>query len=259
MKRFLILTLCLVLPVSAQLPNPVQLAATVQPPATGGGGNNLVVDLWQDFEGALDAAGLEANDHNASATWTVTGVGKTVDAAAQMDMISTVGGVTDTGVQGLVMDNNTATGVIQCELSTAPTTQTVGFWFRSTAMTDGGSDPIYSAGETSTTDAIIRFRMNRSGSTYTVHLFNGTSTSGTVTISINTAYWATLKVVRNGTCLMQIYDTGGSQVGSEQSLTGQDRQFFYHLFPGAAFSSTGARHVDNFVIDQDGATYPLGP
>ena len=238
--------------------NPFYVATVTRNVA--GAASNLTVDLWQTFESTLDAGGLAATDNTVlSVTWTVTGVGKSMNASAQQTMLSTVNTVSDTGTQGMVVDNNTGSGSIQLEITGGGTSETIGFWLNVTALTDATETIVYAAGETATADSIVQVSTKRSGSTYTLHIDNTTAESSTITISAATWYWVTAKVVRNGTCLLRVYSTSGTQVGSEVSVTGQLKSFFYHFFYGPSSSSTGERRVDNFVVDKDADTYPLLP
>lgn len=225
-------------------------------------GGDITVQLWQTFEGALDASGLAANDNHASATWTVTGDGKTVETVAERATVSTVNTVADSGTQGLQVVNSTGTGSVRVDTTNYATTQSVGFWFRVTALTDSTYAVGYAAGEGILSGtAIITLRMSRSGSAYTILLHQPTTPadSGTVSVSIDTWYWISIKVVRNGTCLLRVYDTSSALVGSEQSLAGSDYNFWYHYFPGASGSATGNYYIDDFVINNDTAPFPLGP
>lgn len=228
------------------------------PAAGGGGGGNITAHLWQDYEGALDASGLAANDNFTGGTWTVTGAGSSVGSSAQKAPWFTINTTTDTGSQGLIYDNNTGSGSIQFEPPNYPTTTNVFFMLRLTAQTDSATDAIFAWGETSTTDNICRLTQTRSGSTYTLKLQAGSTgaTSSDVTVSINTWYGISVQIVRNGTCSLRVYTDTGTLVGSEVTVTGQDKNLWYHIAPGAAASSTGQREYDNYCL---GNVFPLIP
>lgn len=226
-------------------------------------GGNITADLWQTFEGGtLDASTLQANDNNATALWTVTGAGKDTNSSAERATFSTVNSVSDTGTLGCRRDNSTATGSVLCDLNIAEVaTQSVGFWFQVTALDDGTYSRIIGFGEGSGGTLIVGMSIDRAGANYTAKLYNtGAGSSSTITISAATWYWATLKVVVNGTCLLRVYNTSGSLVGSEQSLTGDNYHFYYHGMPiSASTSGTGSTYMDDFVINKTTAAFPLGP
>lgn len=235
--------------------NPFYVAGVLKPSS---GVGNITATLWQTFESTLDASGLGSTDNATGGTWSVSGAGSSVGSAAQQAPWFTVNTTTDTGAQGLIRDNNTGSGSIQFEPPSYPTSTNIFLMFRVTAMTDGVTDVIAGWGESSTTDNICRFRATRSGSTYAVSLqqAQGATVSSDVTISVNTWYGASIYVVSGGTCTLRVYTTSGSAVGSEVSVAGQTRNFWYHIFPAPAGSSTGQREVDNYCL---GTTYPLIP
>lgn len=264
MKPFSIIrfTLALLLSAAVLFPSPMFRALNWTQPS---GASNITADLWQTFEGALTQGGLQDNDHHGSALWTVSGAGKSVDAASQFTLLSTVNSLTDTGAQGLLVDNNTGTGEVKLDLNISfpyPTTQSVGFEFEISTLTDGTYTFPYVIGETGGSGgAIIRVKVSRSGSTYSLYLNEPTTPtdSGAVVISTGTRYKVRIKVVSGGTCLLRVYDAAGALIGSEQSVTGGNFRTDYHQFLAQSASSTGVYRLDNFLVDYTTATFPLGP
>lgn len=225
--------------------------------SSGGVVGNMVAGLWQTFEFATVTVGnLAANDNNASAVWTIVGTTPTTSATGERATISTVNSTADTGTLGLAVDNNTG-GSLKLDLLTYPTTQSVGFWVK-TAPTNGTYNPIYSLGETGGEGSSICYvRCTNTAGTLSFTL-TGSTTSAGVTVSSGTFYWLTLKIVKTGTCLLRVYDTTGSLVGSEQSVTGNTFNSFYHGIGGGG-TSIGTTYYDDLVIDYATAAFPFGP
>ena len=211
---------------------------------------NITVDLWQTFEGGtLDASTLQSNDNNAGATWTVTGASKDTNSAAQRTMTTTVNTVTDTGTLGFRRDNNNGTGVVLCDLNSYPTTQYAGFWFQATTLDSGSYTRVYGLGEGTEGTNIVGLSVDNAAGTYTAKLYNTGGSSSTITIAAATFYQAQITLIKNGTCLLRIYNVAGTQVGVEVSLAGGNFSAFYHqLTPAASSSSTGFIYIDNLVI-----------
>ena len=229
-----------------------------QAAAGGGTPGNFTVDLWQTFETALPTGtNLNGTDNNASAAWQVNGIW-TTSINAENAIFSTFNSTGDTGVLGLVCDNNTGSGNLFCDLNSYPTTQSVGIWIKVTACATDTYVWLYDVGELGTAGAIasVKFQ-NISGTTSLVLI--GTGNSSTITASVNTWYWLTCLFVKNGTCKMRLYSTAGVQVGSEVTCTGNNENFYYHEILGVTSSSTGVRYWDDLVIDKTTAVFPLGP
>ncbi len=225
------------------------------------GRTNFVVDGWQTFEGGtLDQTTLEANDNNATATWGVNGVSKDTHANAEKATLSLINAVADSGGLGTRRDHDLGTGTITLDLNAYPDTQSVGFWLQITALADGSSAfPAYWGDNNNDIDTICRLAVSRSGGTYSASIGNSGGSSSSITISPAAFYWVTVKIVKNGTCLMRIYDASGVQVGSEVSVAGQNVSFFYHRLGANSSSNIGFTYIDDYIWDKTDATFPLGP
>jgi len=229
-------------------------------PAAGG---NLTVDLWAPIETLLPtAANLKSSASGpavAASAWSITGI-QLGSASAEKATLSTINTASDPAAYGYVGNHNVP-NYFTIDLNTYPTTQSVGLWFQVTTLSAGTYCNPWVFGESTAPGlSIATLRVANNAGVYTAYLFNGGGSSGTVTISAATWYWATAKAVQSGTCTLAIYSASGVQVGSNQTVIGSANQPFYHSLGGIASSSgTGDTYVDDFVIDKTTAAFPLGP
>ena len=225
-------------------------------------GNNITADLWQTFEGALDATGLQANDNHASATWTVDNGASllSIHADAERATVSTVNTVADTGSTGLKrVFTSTAANFLTVNLGTDYSTVSFGVWFQF-SENPGNNHVLFQAQNNTGSDAIPEAITLRSSTRYLGWGTTGNSV-GTA-MSSATWYWVTVQVVQNSTCTLRVYNDAGSQVGSDATGTAPNNAF-RKLFPfnyNAQLSDgTLEMYMDDLVIDYADATYPLGP
>ena len=225
-------------------------------------GNNITADLWQTFEGALDATGLQANDNHASATWTVDNAASllSIHANAERATVSTVNTVSDTGSTGLKrVYTSTALGGLTVNLGTDYSAVSFGVWFKFSenpsvnhtlfqAQNNGGSGAIPDS---------IAFR-------YSTRYLGWGSAGNSIGTALSAAtwYWVTVHVVQNGTCTIQVYNEAGTKIGSDATGTAPNNAF-RKLYPfnynAETSDGTLEMYMDDLVIDYADATYPLGP
>jgi len=242
--------------------NMVMLAQRIAP-SGGGGGGNITVDLWSPMETASpDATTLKAAATGgavASSSWLCTG-SQATSTSAERATISTVNTVADTGTYGYRGNHNTPNRV-RIDLNTYPTTQSTGFWYQCTVLDNNTYTQVAGLGESEAPSAVIALvRVENNGGTYTIFLSHSGGNSGTITISAATFYWVTVKYIQNGTCSISVFNTSGSQVGSTQTLAGQNKSPFYHNFGClTSLSGSGDDYIDDYVIDKTTAAFPLGP
>lgn len=223
----------------------------------GGGVGDITVDLHQTFEFAtVDQTSLEANDNNVAAVWSVIGTPPTTNVSAEKATISDVNGVSDAGTLGLVVDNDVG-GTPRLDLFTYPDTQSVGFWVK-TAPTNNTYVPIYSVGEGGGESSSICYVRCTNTSSVLAFTITGTTTSSDVVVSTGTWYWITVRFTKNGDCKLRVYNDSGSLVGSEQTVTGNNLNPYYHGLGGAGTSAISSL-FDDFVVNYSTAPFPLGP
>lgn len=202
------------------------------------------VDLWEDFEDALGAG------------WT---------AADPDTNLSLAAGAAYAGAQGFRMDQNGASGTPDAAYESyntgaERTDLSVGFWYRGPAYTgDPENAIIFNWGNSNGGTTNVRAYWRKASGVYRLAI-RGTAFSTGVTVSTATWYWVTIDLNKNGTCTLRVYDTTGTQVGSDDTCTANNSACNY-LIVGA--TSVGARDEnvnhdwDDFVADWTDATWPL--
>lgn len=96
------------------------------------------------------------------------------------------------------------------------------------------------------------------GPALTLRILNNTTQTTGPTISENTWYRVEMDCSRNATSTLRVFSIGGSQVGSDVSLTAADVAFTYMMF-GKQSAATGAASIwiDNITYSS-GGTFPIG-
>ncbi len=230
------------------------------------GGSNFVADLWQNFEfdtpvnqAAWDTA-LEAND-SSSLLWSVSSdvTLLSTGTSGEQATVSTVNSTEDTGTRG-VARVYTSSLVNNFEFNTGAdkTEASFGMWFKYSGTTSLNKIffRVFNAGGSGVADVRLL-----TSSKY-IQIDSTTTANNGAALSADTFYWITLKAVRNGTSLLSVYDTSGSLVGSEASITSANnairRVSIFDYNPGGSDSGV-TLYIDDVVYDGTDATYPLGP
>lgn len=260
MKRLAFLVLFLAATSGAAL---AQWAAVLGASRGSAAPSNITVDLWSPMETASpDATTLKAAASGgavAASAWSTAGV-QVTSTSAQNALISTVNSSSTTGTYGYSGHHDTP-DYVQIDLNSYPTSQSVLFAYQCTSLSAGTYTAPAAWGEGATSGtAIVRFRVENNAGTYTAFLTNASTSSSAITISAATFYYVTVRIVKNGTCSLAIYNAAGAQVGSTVTLAGENLNFYYHFFGCVNSSSVaGDDYVDNYCIDKTTATFPLGP
>lgn len=223
---------------------------------------DFTVDLHETFQFTDPTqANFEANDVPATVTWTtndVAGILITTSTTAERATLSTFNGVADTGTRGLARSYaSTSAAWPEYNIGSDKTDVSFGFWFRYTG------DP--------TADKRIFTTLNAGGSdvvilvyqrvTDTVTWLGGANSNG-VALTTDTHYWITGDITRNATTTARIYNTSGTQVGTDFDVTAANNAIRrVELFNDAAqLADSGISiFLDDFVMDWTDATFPLGP
>jgi hypothetical protein len=139
----------------------------------------------------------------------------------------------------------------------APDSFSYGFWFRTGTYGNWAGGPW-----------IIRLLDTVGGSLYRIidedntgssaNQFRSLEDQDVIARSNATWYWITGKLVRNGTCLLRVYDTAHNQVGAEMSYAMPNTEFGrLQIGSSVAFANASIVYFDAFVVDTTDATYPL--
>ncbi len=142
----------------------------------------------------------------------------------------------------------------------------LGFWFYLPSITDtfwGPNNVFLNFGTAAGNPFghILRVFIDCDTNVTTIWM-SGDDSSGTVTLTEGNWHWVTIKVISGGTCLLRVYNTSETLIGSEQSCTGKSNNWQYFNFgilqaiPG--MSDTNIKfYWDDIVMDWTDATYPL--
>jgi len=206
------------------------------------------VDVHEDFENALDGSWVETDtDNNIDVN----------DAAAKY-----------AGTNGMSLDYyGDNAGVekahIRYNMGAERTDLSVGWWWYSGAMSSfsGSADIANWAGATTGTTNLRVYYHKAGGSTYEVDIRGTGYSANRKAISVNTWYWLTLDLNKNGTCTLRVYNTSGAEVDAGTSVTATANngvcQYFYLGFTGTPTDEEGVIYYDDFVADWADATFPL--
>ena len=220
--------------------NPFYVAGVLKPTAAGGGN---AVDASRGFEVDSDPSG-----------WSET------DTGSQVARFST--SQANSGTHSLELLNTVVTvGYQTYDIGSAKSGLSMCTWVRTPST---GTDDICAIINLSTTgdpnDPCVRiFYQNDAGSRY-FRLRGTTFPAGATSLSAATWYRLELVMVGSSTSTLKIFDTGGSQVGSDITVTADAANARYVLLgrstatAGATFS---AMYYDDWGIDWTDSTSPL--
>lgn len=229
--------------------------------------NNVTVDMWQTFEFTNPTtANLDANDNTSTGAWITNDSSLliSISTSGERALFGTINGSTDTGHTRGLLKSYTANdfAYVQYDLGAGNTKSTisVGAWVKYVGTTLNVDKTLFEVASASTVVASVVIRGNLIGPAKRVGFLNGTDTTTALTSDV--FYWVTAQITRNGTCYVKVYDTTGTLVGTEATVTGADQAIRY-VSLGKITSDTADNSVlvywDDFVIDWTDATYPLGP
>ncbi len=237
-------------------------------PAAGGGGSNIIADLWQTFENAVLSGGnLSSTDHNGTGTWTVTDASSklTVVSAGQETMISTVGGVTDTGTLGLAYSLvGGAVAYVDYAPTSAKTDLVIGFWYKTATPASFDAGPTAISFFNDAQGDMLRMIDRRDGGSGVRELGFISSTTVNMTVGITDAtwYWISVRFIQGGTGQIAIFNTSGIQQGVTTAITcfnfNVTRLKFGHA--GSVITSQAQNtYYDNIVMNWTSPTDIIGP
>lgn len=228
---------------------------------------DLPIDVWQDFEfDTLSQANLESRDHSPAVTWSLIGTTSrfSMSTDAQQTSPSTINLWTDTGTRGVRNDlNATASGSFGITLSNQVVGQSVGFWLRTANLAAATSARIFYTTEQTPNNLCVGLEQRNTAGQQELYIRNNAGTlSSMVNVTADTWYWVSLYAIRNATCRLEVYDTTGSLVGAQVTVTGNNTSIGNLRFGSASnytAQAAGVYHyIDNFVWEYDGY-YPLKP
>lgn len=232
---------------------------------------DLPVTVWQDFEfSTVDQASLEANDHNPSLTWNLTGTTSrfTTQTAGQQTMPSTLNFQTDSGTRGLRYDiNATASGHIGVTFTNTTQGLAYGFWFKSANLASGTTNQFAFNSESTVNHDVLNLKQTNVAGQQKIQFVG--QTTATIDISADTWYWVSVWAIRGGALdtgtfsTLRVYTTTGSLVGTAQVHAGNFSIGSVRLGSQASTTSQAAGtyfYFDNLVYDQYATTdYALKP
>ena len=230
------------------------------------GGSNFNVDLRLPFEFSTPASSaawktaIEADD-SSSLTWTVSSdvTLLSTTSSGERATISTFNSVTDSGTTGLARIY-TSSLINNADFNTGAdkTTASFGFWFKYSGSTSTNKIffRIFNGGGS---DVVVVSLLT---STKYIQMAGSSTANNGAALSVDTFYWITLKPTQNGTSLLKVFDTSGSLVGSEISVSTNNnaiRRCSIFDYNAGGTDSGVTIYIDDFVYDVTTATYPLGP
>lgn len=229
---------------------------------------SITVDLWQTFEfDTLNTTNLAANDNCADGTWAIDdAVSKlSTSTSGERATIEAINATADSGTRGLKYVNDSVydPAHLLYDWASAKSNLSLGFWFKAPTAFLG----VYDEHDL----CVVRNSYGERGpwikccdaNAVTIKLFTPEQNySAGISISVNTWYWITLKVVKNDKSYLRVYDTSSAQVGSEVNRTMSNRDSYGLEFGsviGGARDNGGTFYYDDLIIDWTDATFPLGP
>jgi len=233
-------------------------------------GTNFTVDVWETFDftataGNVTTTLLEANDNYATTGYTAvqdTQTKMSTSTSGEQTLINRPGGVSDTGTRGLAIDltslSATSTAHFNCPSDT--NSVSVGFWFRTAAISDTRTYEI-ALFQNAGSDFCMSLNFRNDGGTYKLRQTTSDGNSD-VNVSANTWYWLTAKYVRNGTCSFSVYTTSGSLVSAVTKADSNNRIFNrlrFGITSAPAATDSVTLYYDDLLIVWNGALFPLGP
>lgn len=262
MKRFLIIALCLFVPLLTGA-----RARRLVPKIAAAGGSNITADLWQTFENAtLNATNLDATDNCATGTWTVTDASSklSVIGGAESATVSTVNSTADTGTLGLSYSlSGGAVAYLDYAPATAKNDITVGFWYTTATPAGWDAGPTFFVCWDDANGSALLVRDERDGgdSTRQLTFVSGTTVKFTTGITNATKYWISVRFVRNGTGKISIYNSSGVQQGSTTDITCNNYEVTRMFFGSGITITTQAQSVyfDDIVMNWTAPSNIIGP
>jgi hypothetical protein len=226
---------------------------------------SITVDMWQDFEfdGAVSAASLNANDHTAAGSWSVSANQSSVwtTVSDEKTTTSSINSTADTGTRGLRRSfTNAATSYVQYTLPAVKTNVSVGFWYRApnTPAWAGGNKLVYAYPTVS-----VKFTQQGTASQPKIVLgYGGSEGTASSALTPNSWYWVTAKFVKGGTCSCTVYDSTGAAIATQPGNVTSLNNNIESLIIGdnnAHITANTFDGTDDVVADWTTATYPLGP
>jgi hypothetical protein len=221
--------------------------------------------MWQTFE--FDSplvSNLEANDNTSVGTWVTndSAVLMSISTSGERALIGTINGNTDSGhTRGLRKAfSSTTIANVQYDLGSANTknSASVGSWVMFSANGSAGSNKRILDFDSSTLNVATVFLQFP---TRTIGFDGGANSNGVALVAGN-FYWVTAQINRNATSYVRVYDSSGTQVGTEATITAADNPIRY-LSIGNSFVDAADGSFDFFwddvTFDYTDSTYPLGP
>lgn len=183
------------------------------------------------------------------------------DTNSKLDLAAT--GQVHNGSQSMsvITDADAVIAYVQYDSGAPRSAASICFWhYADTATTDITLDIMAVAASTIGTQNLRCYYRNASG-VYS-YVIRGTTLPTGITVTTGAWYRIEINYVQNATCTLRVYDSGGTQVGSDQTVTANNNSCQYFYF-GAPESSGTTRintlYWDDIGIDWTDSTYPLWP
>jgi hypothetical protein len=227
------------------------------------GGGGITADVWEDFEfSTLDASSLAAHDHTSTGSWTVSATTNlALNTSGERATTSQINSATDAGTNGLIRYYNVASSdYIRYSAGSALGNTSFGFWYYLPTLGNAKAVYLLKIMDPAFADVGVEVAFyDNNGSNCKVLI--GAST-GTNVFTQNAWYWLTGKIVKNSTSYLSVYNSSGTRVETDLTVTAANKDPSYFYLGGNSANSagmSGAGYFDDFVLDWTDATYPLGP
>jgi len=225
-------------------------------------GASFAADIWETYElAAVTAAELQANDNNASATWTVTDASGylSTSTSAEKATLSQVNNTSDTGTLGIRrVYTTTTTGFFTLNFGADKNNASIGFWYQF-SVNPSNNHCLIRGQNNSGSDALDAIFL-RSSTRYIG--WGTTGNNNGAALTAGTWYWITIQYNRNATSYLRVYTDAGVQVGSEATATAPNvtlRRLYPFNYNNETSEGSMVSYMDDLVIDYTDATFPLGP
>jgi hypothetical protein len=242
-------------------------AARLVPPAVASATPNMTSDFWQKFEfdssaGAMTTSQLGTDSGKSSSSYTITDASSIISTSSsdQVTLLSTVGGVTDTGTRGLnLLLTSGAIGKVTYAF-TQTDTVTVGMFYHTStpANFDGGPQFLFLKSVALGEDTLYISDIKDAGDNTREFLVRTNGTSYKITgISNNTTYWICVNYIRNSaSSSVTVRTAAGALVGTTSITTPNspvDIIWFGNLSVITGQSGINA-YIDNIVMKFSGTS-----
>jgi hypothetical protein len=220
----------------------------------------ITLDMLQTFEtDTFDATSLNGTDNTSVGTWVAGASMITIQAGAQMNMVSQVNGGTVGGTRGVQRDYTSSTyGYVDYDMgsgATQPRAVIVFCWKYS--GNPGVSKRLVYVGGTGGDVCRVDFLY----STDYIGLNGGTNVGAAAVAG--TEYWIILDAVQNGTCTLRVLNKAtGVQLGSDATVTGGNYAVrnIRLSWDNAETADSGITFSwDNLGANWTAPTFPIGP